>query len=100
MSQENVFHFNWNVRGLNARAKQDAIKLLIQHTARRLSVCKRQNFQLSLPKSSSTLLDRDLHSNMLHCRRMAQEVEYCLPVMKIISISLMSFSVNTLYLLL
>lgn len=30
MSQENVFHFNWNVRGLNARANQDAIKLLIQ----------------------------------------------------------------------
>lgn len=30
MSQDNVYLFNWNVRGLNSKAKQDAVKVILQ----------------------------------------------------------------------
>lgn len=30
MSQDNVYLFNWNVRGLNAKAKQDSVRVCIQ----------------------------------------------------------------------
>jgi hypothetical protein len=30
MSQDNIYLFNWNVRGLNSKAKQDAVKIILQ----------------------------------------------------------------------
>lgn len=30
MSQDNVYLFNWNVRVLNSKAKQDAVKVILQ----------------------------------------------------------------------